>query len=95
LIAPNSTHRPTERSRYVRLLGETRVYQEDHRIGLSHRVFGAIVMTWQSSDDDDALIRFRPQAAARIDDDGVEPARAAANLVLALILSGGLNSNLN
>ena len=71
LIAPNSTHRPIERSRHVCLLGEARLHLEHHRIGLRDFVPGAIVMHWQSGDDDDALTRFRPQAATRIDDDDI------------------------
>jgi hypothetical protein len=71
LIAPNSTLRPIERSRHVRLLGEARLHQEHHRIGLRDFVSSAIVMHGQARDDDDALIRFRPQTAARIDDDGI------------------------
>jgi hypothetical protein len=40
-------------------------------MGLSDRTLGAIVMNWQSGDDDHSLIRFDPQAATRIDDHGV------------------------
>ena len=71
LEAPNSAHRPAKRPRHVRLLGEARLHQEHNRIGLGDYVLGAIVMHRQSGDDDHALIRFDPQAAARIDDHGI------------------------
>jgi hypothetical protein len=71
LIAPNSTLRPIERSRHVHLLDEARLHQEHHRIGLCDFVSSAIVMHGQARDDDHALIRFRPQTAARIDDNGI------------------------
>src|SRR5215468_2092626 len=71
LIAPNSAHRPAKRPRHVELLGEARLHQEHHRVGLGDQVLGAIVMHRQSGDDDHALIRFDPQAAARIDDHGI------------------------
>jgi hypothetical protein len=37
-----------------------------HRVGLRDSILGAIVMHRQSADDDHALIRFDPQATARI-----------------------------
>jgi hypothetical protein len=52
-------------------LGESGLDQEHHRIGFGHRILGAIVMHRQSRNDDDALILFDAQAAARIDDHAV------------------------
>jgi hypothetical protein len=46
------------------LLGEARLHQEHHRIGLGDRILGAIVTHGQSGDDDQPLTRFDPQAAA-------------------------------
>ena len=41
-------HRSGKRPRHVRLLGEARLYQEHHRIGLGDRILGTIVMHRQS-----------------------------------------------
>ena len=70
-----SAHRSGKRLRHVRLLGEARLHQEHHRIGLGDRILGTIVMHRQSGDDDHALTRCDPQAAARIDDHGVRRRR--------------------
>jgi len=53
------------------LLGEALLHQKHHRIALGDRIVGAIAMHRQSGDEDRALIRFDPQAAARIDHDSV------------------------
>jgi len=70
-----SAHRSGKRLRHVRLLGEARLHQEHHRIGLGDRILGTIVMHRQSGDDDHPLTRGDPQAAARIDDHGVRRRR--------------------
>jgi hypothetical protein len=57
LIPPHGAHRSGKRPRHVRLLREARFHQEHHRISLSDRVLGAIVMHPQSGEDDHALIR--------------------------------------
>jgi hypothetical protein len=44
-------------------------------MGLGDRVVGAIVLHRQSGNHNRALIRFDPQAAARIDDHGVRRRR--------------------
>src|SRR5262249_11572762 len=63
--APNRAHRPGERPRHVRLLGQARLHQEHARIGLGDQVLRS------SGHDDHALIRFGPWAVARIDDHGL------------------------
>jgi hypothetical protein len=60
------------RARHIRLLGEALLHQTDNRVGLGDRIIGAIAMHRQSGDDDRALIRFDPRAAARVDDDRIE-----------------------
>ena len=52
-----------------------RVAVKAHRHRLSDRILGAIVMHRQSGDDDHAMTRFDPQAAARIDDNGIRRRR--------------------
>jgi hypothetical protein len=64
-VAPNRAHRPGERPRHVRLLGEARRDQENARIGLGDQVLRS------SGHDDHALIRFDPWAVAHIDDHGL------------------------
>ena len=75
LVPPHGAHRSGKCPRHVRLLGKARLHQEHHRIGLGDRILTAIVMHRQSGDDDHALIRFDPQAAARIDDHGIRRRR--------------------
>jgi hypothetical protein len=56
-----------ERVRDFGLLRESGLDQEHQSIGFGHRILGAIVVHRQSRHDDDALILFGAQAAARID----------------------------
>ena len=58
-------------ARDLGLLGESGLDQEHHRIGLGHYILSTIVMHRQSCHDDDALIVFDTQTAARIDDHAV------------------------
>jgi hypothetical protein len=57
------------------LLGEARLHQEHHRIGLGDCILGAIVMHRQTAYDDHTLTGFDPQAAARIDHHGIQRRR--------------------
>jgi hypothetical protein len=58
LVPPHGAHRSGKRPRHVRLLGEARLHQEHHRIGLGDHILGAIVMHRQSGDDDHPLTRL-------------------------------------
>src|SRR6202030_2007424 len=51
LVPPHGAHRSGKRPRHVRLLGEARLHQEHHRIGLGDRILGAIVMHRQPAQD--------------------------------------------
>jgi hypothetical protein len=44
-VAPNPAHRPGERPRLVRLLGEARLHQKNARIGLGDQVLRSSAMT--------------------------------------------------
>ena len=44
-VAPNRAHRPGERPRHVRLLGQARRHQENARIGLGDQVLRSSAMT--------------------------------------------------
>jgi hypothetical protein len=61
-VAPDRAHRPGERPRHVRLLGEARLHQENAAIGLGDQALRS------SGHDDHALIRFDPWTVARVDD---------------------------
>jgi hypothetical protein len=67
LVPAHGSHRSAKHSRHVSLLSEALLHQKHHRIDLGDRVVGAIAMHGKSGNDGRALIRFDPQAAARID----------------------------
>jgi hypothetical protein len=44
-VAPHGAHRSAKRPRHIHLLGEARLHQEHHRIGLGDSILGAIGCT--------------------------------------------------